>query len=160
MRAAGFTLIEVLVALALVATTAIGLAELFVLSAATVRAARADTTATIAAETKMAQLRALSWTYDAAGQGTPVSDAGLIASPAGSLVTSAAGFVDYVDAAGVIVGAGLTAPPTAVYLRRWEIQPLAADAANTLVLQVIATAVTRPNARDVHLVSILARTHR
>lgn len=158
MRVKGFSLVEVLVAMALLATTALGLAELFALSDRVTLASRVDTVATMAAQSKMAQLRALSWRFDPAG--VPVSDPGLAISPASSLTTSTDGYVDYVDAGGAILGAGVEVPPEAVYLRRWQVRSLPFDPADTLVLQVMATRVTRPAARDAHLIAILARTSR
>lgn len=154
MSVKGFSLVEVLVAMALVASTAVGLAELFSLASRVTQASRIDTGATFAAEAKMAELRALPWAYDAAGAGTRVSDAGLAWSPAASLTANVDGFVDYVDAA----GRGGLARPQGVYLRRWSIQPLPGDPANALVLQVVASRTTQPQSRDVHLISILART--
>ena len=168
----GFSLVEVLVAMALVATSALGLAELITLSSRVTQASRVDTVATLAAEAKMAQLRAMAWAYDAAGTGTPVSDtstdvsvdppsaggAGLSWSPATSLQANADGYADYVDASGTYAGRGAEPPPGAVYWRRWSIQPLPSDPAHALVLQVTASRVGRPQSRDVHLISILART--
>lgn len=154
----GFTLVEVLVAMALVASAAVGLAALFGVATATTQTARIDSVETMVAETKMAELRGLPWTYDAAGSGVVVSDPALSASPASALTTNTAGYVEYVDASGSLVGAGTAAPATSVYLRRWSVTPLPADPTNGVVLQVMAAAVTRPQSRDVHLVSILART--
>lgn len=158
--------------MALVATSALGLAELITLSSKVTQESRIDTVTTLAAEAKMAQLRAMTWAYDAAGTGAPVSDvstdvsvdptsaagAGLSWSPATSLQANIAGYVDYVDASGAYAGRGADPPPGAVYLRRWSIQPLPSDPAHSLVLQVMAARVSRPQSRDVHLVSILART--
>lgn len=142
----GFSLVEVMVAMALVATCALGLAELFALSSQVTQASRVETMATMAAVSKLAELRARTWVADI--------------SPATSLTSSVDGFVDYVDGAGGAVGSGVSVPREAVFVRRWSIQPLPADPANGLVLQVVATRVTQPAARDVHLVSILARTAR
>ncbi len=153
----GFSLAEVLVAMALLTTSALGLAALFSVSSQMTQASRVDTVATLAAEAKMAELRALTLAYDAAGTGAPISDARLAISPASALVADSNGFVDYVDAAGVVVGAG-TQQRLGLYIRRWSIEPLPADPANAVVLQVVATRATRPAAREVHLVSILART--
>ena len=167
----GFSLVEVLVAMALVATSALGLAELIALSARVTQASRVDTVATLAAQAKLAQLRALAWSYDAAGTAL-VSDtstdvsvdppsaggAGLSWSPATSLQANAEGYADYLDRSGAYAGRGAKPPPGAVYLRRWSIQPLPFDPAHALVLQVTASRVGRPQSRDVHLISILART--
>ena len=153
--AKGFSLVEVLVSMAVIATGAAGLAELFVLSSRLTQASRIDTVATFAAASKMAELRALSFTWNPAG--APVTDAQLAASPAGSLWSDTAGCADFIDGSGHVLAVG--APRAqAVYVRRWQIQPLAADPANALVLQVTSAPVTRPGARDVRLVSILART--
>lgn len=153
----GFSLVEVLVAMALVATSVVGLAELFSIASRVTAISRADTVETIAAATKMAELRALPWTYDT-NSGAAVSDAGLAVSGSGTLTSSTGGYVDYVDGAGRLVSAGVAVPPQGVYVRRWSILPLPSDPANSLVLQVVATRVTRPQARDVHFLSILART--
>ena len=154
----GFSLVEVLVAMALLATTATGLAGLMSLSTRVIQDSRVDMVETMAAAGKMAELRALTWAYDAGGAGVPVSDPGLALSPANALSSNVAGFVDFVDASGARVGAGVTAPPQGVYVRRWSIASLVADPAHTLVLQVVAARVTTPFARDVHVVSLLART--
>ena len=168
----GFSLIEVLVAMALVGASALGLAELITLSSRITQESRIDTVATLAAQAKMAQLRAMTWAYDSAGNGAPVSDAstdvsvdppsaggaGLSWSPLASLQSNVEGYVDYVDASGAYAGRGAEPPPGAVYLRRWSIQPLPSDPAHSLVLQVTAARVSRPQSRDVHLVSILSRT--
>ncbi len=154
----GFSLVEVLVAMALVASSALGLAELFALAARVTQASRIDTVMTMAAETKMAELRGLTWAYDPAGGGAPISDPALATSPASALRTNTSGFVDFIDGAGAVVGVGTAAPRQGVYLRRWSIAPMPADPVNTLVLQVMAAPVTRPASRDVHLISILSRT--
>jgi len=144
--------------MAIVATGAAGLAELFSVASRVTQASRVDTVATLAAEAKMADLRARTWAYNADGSGVAVSDAGLALSPATALSASVDGYADYLDASGVEVGRGVVPPRAGVYLRRWSIRPLPADPANALVLQVMATRVTRPQSRDVHLISILART--
>ncbi len=154
----GFSLIEVLVAMALVASSAAGLAGLFTLASRVTQEARIDTGATFAAETKLAELRALTWVYDSAHGDAAVSDAGLTWSPASTLTDDVEGFVDYVDATGQLAGGTGASSPLGVYRRRWSIRPAPADPANTLVLQVVAARVTRPQAKDAHLISLLART--
>ncbi len=146
----GFSLVEVLVSMAVLATSAAGLAGLFVVSTRLTQDARIDTVAVIAAQSKMASLRALSFTW--AG-GVAVTDAALAPSGA-SLSSDVAGCVDYLDARGEVVAPGAAA----VYRRRWQVAPLPADPANAVVLQVSATPMARPGARDVRLVSVLART--
>jgi prepilin-type N-terminal cleavage/methylation domain-containing protein len=156
-RDAGFTIIEVLIALLLVAIMSAGVAELFTLSIRSTASARNQTTTSIAAAQKLEQLRALTWGFDEAGTGLPVSDSstdlsvqpatnygkGLNPSPDGTLETSTPGYVDYLDSAGQWVGTGATPPASAVYIRRWSIRPLPTNPNNTLILQVLVTTVKR-----------------
>lgn len=155
---AGFSLIEVLVAMLILAPAAIGAAGLVTIAARAVRDARMESTAVVLASQKLEQLRTLEWTADDLGRGgSPSSDRttdltrdpavgggrGLSASPLGVLAGNVAGFVDYLDSAGAWVGTGPTPPPSAVFIRRWAVTPLPADPADTLVLQVLVTNVTR-----------------
>ena len=157
----GFTIVEVLIAMLLIATMALGVATLFALSIKATHAARNQTsTATLAAQ-KMEQLRSLTWGFDTNGEGLPVSDttsdltaypstqngSGLNPSPADSLERNSTGFVDFVDAGGAWVGTGNTPPGTAVYIRRWSIQPLPTNPNNTLVIQVLVTPITNEMSR-------------
>ena len=64
---------------------------------------------------------------------------GLSRSPSNSLTSNVAGYVDYVDQFGRIIGGGTTVPAAAVYVRRWSIEPLPANPGNTLILQVAVT---------------------
>jgi prepilin-type N-terminal cleavage/methylation domain-containing protein len=156
-RDAGFTLVEVLVALVLVAIISLGVAQMFVISVRANSAARNQTTTTILAAQKMEQLRALTWGFDDDGLGFPVSDtttdlsvqpftstgSGLNPSAATALDANTAGFVDYLDARGNWVGTGTVPPATAVFIRRWSIRPLPTNPNNTLILQVLVTSVIR-----------------
>ena len=47
--------------------------------------------------------------------------------------------MDYLDRFGTVLGAGALPPAGAVYIRRWSVEPLPTDPANTMVLQVIVT---------------------
>ena len=136
----GFTLVEVLVAMALLAVAGIGLLELMNVSGLAVRDARIESVETFAAQSKMAELRADPATYFG-----------------GSLAASVSGYSDFVTTDGLSAGSAAPAPRTAAYLRRWSVAPAPFDPANTLVLQVVATRVGRPAARDVHLISLLNR---
>ena len=153
----GFTLVEVLVALLIVMVMALGTAHLFAVAIRATHAARNQTATTVLASQKLEQLRSLTWGFDEAGSGLPVSDtttnlsqepptnngSGLNPSPPGTLSQNLAGYVDYLDGGGLWVGTGSEPPATAVYIRRWAIEPLPTNPNNTLVLQVLVTTVKR-----------------
>jgi type II secretory pathway pseudopilin PulG len=147
---AGFSLVEVLVAAAVLMTGLIAVAQMFVTSTHQNMEARRVTTTAVLAQQKIEQLRALAWGFDEFG--LPVSDfssniavtpptssggVGLQASPDYSLFTSVSGYVDYLDAYGSWVGTGATPPANAIYVRRWSIDPLPTNPNNTLVFQVL-----------------------
>jgi type II secretory pathway pseudopilin PulG len=156
-RASGFTIVEVLIAVAILITLAVGVAQLIAVATDRMAAAREQTSTAVLAAAKMDQLRALAWTYDptAGLPAVPRSDrtsdvsdpghaptgAGLNASPAGVLSTNTPPFVDYLDASGRWVGRDAVPPDTAVFIRRWAIDPLPADPERTLVLRVLVTTV-------------------
>jgi type II secretory pathway pseudopilin PulG len=146
----GFSLVEVLVAAAILMTGLIAVAQMFVTSTNQNMAARRVTTTAVLAQQKIEQLRALTWGFD--DFGLPVSDfasniavspptssggVGLQASPANTLTTSTPGYVDYLDAYGGWVGNGAAPPANAIYVRRWSIAPLPTNPNNTLVFQVL-----------------------
>jgi prepilin-type N-terminal cleavage/methylation domain-containing protein len=157
----GFSLIEVLVSMGLLTAVSLGVAQLFALSTRANVIAKGATSTTAMAEQKLEQLRGLTWGFDTAGQGLPVSDtttnltvappthdgSGLNPSPSDSLEQNTNGFVDFLDGGGTWVGTGSTPPATAVYIRRWSIQPLPTNPNNTLVIQVLVTPVTSEQAR-------------
>jgi prepilin-type N-terminal cleavage/methylation domain-containing protein len=157
----GFSLVEVLVAMGILTVVSLGLAQLFAASTRVNIIARGQTSTTMLAEQKMEQIRSLTWGFDTTGQGLPVSDTtsnltvypvtpdgtGLNPSPADSLERNITGFVDFVDAAGAWVGTGNTPPGSAVYIRRWSIQPLPTNPNNTLVIQVLVTPRSNEGAR-------------
>lgn len=145
----GFTLIEVLVALAILTIAVLGLVQVLTSTArATALARRITVTSALAAQ-KLEQLRSLAWTVDVAG--LPIGDTqtdttatperssggrGLAASPSDALNANTTGYCDFLDAEGRSLGGGTAPPVAAAYVRRWLIAPLPADPANSLVLQV------------------------
>lgn len=150
--ASGFSLIEVIIATALLATSLVAVAQLFVMSTQANTNARTSTFATVLAQQKMEQLRGLVWGFNAVN--SPVSDRqtnlavtpltsnggpGLSPSPTGALLHSTTGYVDYLDSTGAWVGTGTTPAAGTVYIRRWSVTPLPEDPGNTLVLQVMVT---------------------
>ena len=117
-RRGGFTLIEVMVALALLAGGFLAVAQLSVLASQMSHLSRAMTTGTRLAAERMEQLRALAWGY--ASDGSEVGS--LTPSPPGVLTSNTAGFVDYLDEKGTPVGSGLSPPQGAMFVRRWSVE--------------------------------------
>ena len=157
----GFSLVEVLVAMGLLTAVSLGVAQLFALSARNNLTAKGQTSTTAMAEQKMEQLRGLTWGFDLAGQGLPLTDTttnlavtppqhngtGLNPSPADALERNTEGFVDFLGANGQWVGTGTKPPGTAVYVRRWSITPLPTNPNNSIVIQVLVTPVASEAAR-------------
>ena len=157
----GFSLIEVVVSMGLLTAVSLGVAQLFALTTRANLIAKGQTSTTAMAEQKLEQLRGLTWGFDLEGQGLPLSDtttnlavyppvhngSGLNPSPSDSLEENTPGFVDFVDGSGTWVGTGTTPPASAVYIRRWSIQPLPTNPNNTLVIQVLVTPVASESAR-------------
>ena len=144
----GFTLIEVTIAVALLAVGGAGLAGLMLASGRANQFARHADVAQRAAVERLEQLRALAWTSD--GAIVPVSDwssnltlsipagtggPGLGVSPGDTLAANVAGFADFMDADGRWLGGGTTPPADAAWVRRWAVQALTVPQ-DTLLLQV------------------------
>jgi len=127
MRGAGFSLVEVLIATAVVAVGVASIAPLFVVSVRTGRIAHATSTTLLLAQQKMEELRA-----DAA-------DSAL--SPPAALSANTQGYFDYIDRIGVSVNGDPAAPPgSAVYVRRWAIEALeggSGSGGGAIVLKVL-----------------------
>lgn len=150
---AGFSLLEVLVATALLATAVVTLGQLFAVSTRANLGARNTSYASILAEQKVEELRALTWGFDS--QGLPLTDTttnttvspetatggkGLSPSPPTALQENTTGYVDFIDQFGKKVGSGgTTAPDAAIFTRRWSIEPLPTNPNNTLIIQVLVT---------------------
>jgi type II secretory pathway pseudopilin PulG len=150
--ARGFSIIEVLMATALMVTAVASLAQLFALSTKRNTSAKNTTFAALLAQQKMEQLRALTWGFDVIG--LPITDTstdttkspetgggtGLSPSPVNTLQQNVVGYVDYLDAKGQSLGGASAVPPvSAVYIRRWMVEPLPTNPNNTIVLQVLVT---------------------
>jgi len=151
-KESGFSLVEVMVATGLLATAIVTLAQLFALSTQRNVASRSTTYASVLAEQKIEELRALAWGFDTQGLAlsdtttnttvspqTPTGGKGLSPSSSASLQENTPGFVDYVDAYGNKLGTGENPPDNAIYIRRWSITPLPTNPNNTLVIQVLVT---------------------
>ena len=98
----GSTLIEVLVAMLILTSGVLGMAQLFLAAAATNAAARETTISAALAAQKMEQLLSTE----------------LPETPDG---------VDHVDASGLVVGDAESPPVRAIYTRRWSIEPVSEE---------------------------------
>jgi Tfp pilus assembly protein PilV len=117
MRQSGFSIVEAVIAMALLMSSVMSLAQVVFQSARTTTLSGGRTLAVLLAADKMEQLRALAWTVDAAG--LPVADAGLAASPSDALDRDLAAYADRIG----------------TWNRRWSIHPLE-TMPDALVIQV------------------------
>jgi type II secretory pathway pseudopilin PulG len=167
----GFSLLEVLVAAFLLATALVTLAQLFAMSTRSNLHARNISYATLLAEQKVEELRALAWGFDTSGLPTtdvttdtatdsPTDGTGLSPSPVTSLQENTEGYVDYIGQFGEKLGGGTTPPDEAVYTRRWSVTPLPTNPNNTLILQVLVTPFRDRGAADAGAVTRLPREAR
>ncbi len=149
----GFSIIETMIAIGLLTAVSLSVAQLFAVAAKRNLDARAQTSTAILAVQKMEQLRGLTWGFDTAGLGLPLSDTttdlstdppsangrGLNPSPLGTLDGNTPGYVDYIGVYGDWVGNGASPPPNTTFIRRWSVEPLPTNPNNTLILQVLVT---------------------
>lgn len=150
-RDRGFTLVEVLVAVLLLATLAVGAAALATAAGRAALGARTASSAQALARQKHEQLRALTWAVNEAG--VPVTDnasnisgetattggPGTDVSPPGALDANLAGWSDYVDVDGRWVSAAALPSARASFARRWGIERLPDSGGATLVVRVVVT---------------------
>lgn len=115
----GFTLLEVMAALGLLAGSVLAVAQLLVVASRVSHLSRVKTMATSLAARQLEHLQSLAW--GCAADGSAVGD--LAMSPPGALDVDTAGFVDYLDDGGVAVGSGLSPPAAATFTRRWSLEP-------------------------------------
>jgi prepilin-type N-terminal cleavage/methylation domain-containing protein len=131
----GFTLVEVVVALAILAGSLFVVAQLMVVASRAAEASRETTTATALAAQKIEQLRTLAWGMAPDGveiedlqsdvaswPARPSAGPGLSLSPPGTLAGNTAGYVDFLDADGRWIGSDESVAGRAVFLRRWSVQ--------------------------------------
>ena len=152
----GFTLVEVVVAVAVLVTVLAGVAGVWTMTAAATRAAREQTLAMQLARDKLERLAALTWGVQSIG-GVDVlaSDvttnvsrvpatldgSGTRASPPDSLGASRATYADYLDARGRWLAAGPAPPGGARFVRRWWLARTGAGPSEMLLFQVLVTTV-------------------
>lgn len=174
---AGFALLEVVITSAIATTMAAGACVVLAMAIRASHRAQVRTMATMVAARKMEQLRSLAWTHISTAapaismsssdlttdlSNDPATDdgPGLMRSPVGTLVSNVDGYVDHLDATGRWVGRGSSVPATAVYIRRWAVQPHPSDPDNLLIFDVVVgTRGAGPSllADPIHLVSVEAR---
>jgi hypothetical protein len=144
----GFSLVEALIAIALLTLVAWGVVQLVLSARRSVETARRVTVGSALAGEKLEQLRSLVFAYDAAG--VPLTDldtdltvvpevpgggVGLQPSPADALQRNIDGYCDFLDGSGDAIAGGLPLP-AAAFVRRWSIRPLAAAPGDAQVIQV------------------------
>ena len=143
----GFTLVEVLVAMAVLSAATLGGVHLMAFATRGLHVARMQGTSALAASARLDQLRSLQFGFDSGG--APITDVltdlsvdpsgpggnGLRTGGAATLDANVAGFVDYLDVGGGWVGNGAWPPADAVFVRRWAIEAPAHP--DLLVLQVL-----------------------
>ena len=120
----GYSLLEVLIAVTIVAVGVAALAQLVGFAVHANLRARGTTVAAVLAQQKIEEL-------------LPTTGGDLQASPAGALVNT--GYADFADRTGRLLGGGVAPPAGSAYLRRWSIDPLQNSANNTWILQVRVT---------------------
>jgi len=124
----GFSLLETVVAMAILSTALFAIVQLPVMAVRANRYARTMSVESVLAAQKMEQLQSASWSE-------------LAASPADALVRCYDGYCDFLEEHGEPVGAGPPVPLAAAFTRRWSIQTLAAGAAVVVQISVVPSGV-------------------
>jgi prepilin-type N-terminal cleavage/methylation domain-containing protein len=148
--ARGFTLIEVVTAMTLVAVVGLTVSSALLAGRAVAAHEREQAIGQVAAHARLATLMSLAFerVEGPGGAALSVTDTstdvttdttagtGLSESPADALWVDHPGYVDYLDATGRALGAGAGAAASAVYVRRWAIgrQGAGSDVASIAVL--------------------------
>ena len=117
----GFTLVETVTAISIIAVALTALAQLFVIASQANADARRSSFASILATQKIEELRSL---------GADLTQQGDV-----SLSSDISGACDFLDEYGRSLGTGTSPLPGTVYVRRWSVEPIPSDP-DTFVLQV------------------------
>lgn len=177
MASRGFSVIEVLIALALLSVAVLGGVQLVVMAIEAMGAARSQSLSAVLASARLEDLRGLTFDFDELGvrstdvqtdlSTTPRTLAGTGLATGGSITANVAGFVDHLDARGGWVGTGPDAPPTAAFTRRWSISPGLAVPDLLVVEVVVFRVATRPTAAagrylpgSAYMVTVFSRRQR
>jgi type II secretory pathway pseudopilin PulG len=126
----GFSLVETLVASALLIAVLTGVAQLVEWSMERTRDGGLRSRGLVGAQDKLEQLRAA--VFSTRADGSAVTDAALNPTPPGSLDADMVGHVDYLDIAGRIV----RDPADALLRRRWAIAPVDGNVPAALAIDV------------------------
>lgn len=141
---AGFSLLEALVASLLIGSAVVGLAHLVAIGAEQSLGSRRAASAVAMAQSKLESLQRAPFRFEP--DGTRASSAALAASPPQSLTQDTAGFVESLDAFGLVV---LPSSGARVdYVRRWAIAPLTPGDPDTALIQVCTFVARGPAMRD------------
>jgi type II secretory pathway pseudopilin PulG len=132
-RSNGFTLLEVLIAFSMLIVGVLALTELSTLAIRAADRSRLASAASLAADQKLEQLRAMPFGFDESG--AAVQDAALAVSPPDTLSRNTDGYFEYLDASGRALDGD--AGTAAAFIRRWSIAPLAAHPETTLAIEVL-----------------------
>ncbi len=128
-------------AVSIVSVIVVALGQLIILVDRTARTAEGVTLASMLAAAKMEALLA----------------ADLLPSPPGTLTAAAPGYCDFFDPLGRPVDGAAASFAGEAYVRRWSIEPLPADAEDTLVLQVSVTSPSGRGFTEARLVALKTR---
>lgn len=136
----GFTLVETVIATAVLITALAGIAQLFVLSARFMRDASRSGAAVVAARDKLEMLAALRFGYD--DDGRPVTDARLHASRQTSLHENTHSYFEWLRDDGSVGD-----EPGASFVRRWRITQTAANEPAAITIDVCVYSTGAANSR-------------
>jgi type II secretory pathway pseudopilin PulG len=154
----GFTLVEAVVALALLVTVGVSVSTALMASRAMAVGDRDQAIGGVAAQARLATLASLAFHTIAGGDGSAVAitdtttdvsvdppgpgGTGLADSPVDALWRDTAGYVDYLDAAGRDLGSHPGARVQAAYVRRWAIGRQGSGAGEVVVIGVLVAPVS------------------
>ena len=140
--AAGYALIETLVAAGIVVALAAGVAQVALLTSAAVQASGAQGRALFLAVQKIEQLQSLVWTFDDALRAVSDDATSLAFDPPapGGRGLQSSGPISGPGVDGRWVGTGSRPPVGTAFVRRWSVSPVASPGADVLLLQVLVVA--------------------
>ncbi len=149
---AGFTLIEVLIALAVLGVGVLAVAGVFVQGGLTSNSQADLTQATVVCQSKMEQLRTLDFydsTSDTTQAGPPYPATGTGLAVGGSTSSAVTGYSDRVDSTGQEAVNGLTP----IYNRWWQISVNATGTLKTIAVRCSDVSARGPMVSDLEVVT-------